>query len=72
MAVVVNRMMDLDVESLTGAAYDERSDVRTNQRDGYRERPWHATARCRRLWRPADAPGRRPGGTNRAFVQLDR
>jgi putative transposase len=27
--------MDLDVESLTGAAYGERS--------GYRERPWHTT-----------------------------
>ena len=43
MAVVVNRMMDLDVESLTGAAYGERSVVRTNQRNGYRERPWHTT-----------------------------
>ena len=41
MAVVVNRMMDVDVESLTGAAYGERSDDRTNQRNGYRERPWH-------------------------------
>ena len=43
MAVVVNRMMDLDVESLTGAAYGERTVVRTNQRNGYRERPWHTT-----------------------------
>ena len=37
----VNRMMDLEVESLTGAAHGERSAERTNQRDGYRERPWH-------------------------------
>ena len=43
MAVVVNRMMDLDVENLTGAAYGERTVVRTNQRNGYRERPWHTT-----------------------------
>jgi transposase-like protein len=43
MVFVANRMMDLDVESLTGAAYGERSDARTNQRNGYRERPWHTT-----------------------------
>src|SRR5262249_31376377 len=43
MTFVVNRMMDLDVESLTGAAYGERSDDRINQRNGYRERPWHTT-----------------------------
>jgi len=43
MMFVVNRMMDLDVESLTGAAYGERSADRTNQRNGYRERPWHTT-----------------------------
>ena len=43
MTFVVNRMMDLDVESLTGAAYGERSDGRVNQRNGYRERPWHTT-----------------------------
>jgi putative transposase len=43
MIFTVNRMMDLDVEGLTGAAYGERSDARTNQRNGYRERPWHTT-----------------------------
>jgi putative transposase len=43
MTFTVNRMMDLDVEGLTGAAYGERSDARTNQRNGYRERPWHTT-----------------------------
>ena len=43
MTFVVDRMMDLDVESLTGAAYGERSADRTNQRNGYRERPWHTT-----------------------------
>ena len=37
----VNRMMELDVESITGAAYGERSDTRQNSRNGYRERPWH-------------------------------
>src|SRR5262245_43581760 len=43
MTFVVSRMMDLDVESLTGAAYGERSADRTNQRNGDRERPWHTT-----------------------------
>jgi putative transposase len=43
MIFTVNRMMDLDVEGLTGAPYGERSDARTNQRNGYRERPWHTT-----------------------------
>ena len=43
MSFVVERMMDLDVESLTGAGYGERSDGRINQRNGYRERPWHTT-----------------------------
>jgi transposase-like protein len=39
MTFVVDRMMDLDVESLTGAAYGERSGDRRNQRNGYRDRP---------------------------------
>ena len=44
MTFVANRMMDLDVESLTGAAYNERSVHRSNQRNGYRERDWHTRA----------------------------
>lgn len=40
MTFAVNRMMALDVESLTGAAHGERSTLRTNQRNGYRERAW--------------------------------
>jgi putative transposase len=44
MTFVINRMMDLDVESLTGAAYSERSATRTTQRNGYRERDWHTRA----------------------------
>jgi len=37
-------MMDLEVESLTGAAHGERSAERTNHRNGYRERPWETRA----------------------------
>ena len=43
MTYTANRMMDLDVESLTGAGYGERSADRSNSRNGYRERPWHTT-----------------------------
>lgn len=38
--VILNRLMQMEVESLTGAAHGERSAVRTNQRNGYRERQW--------------------------------
>ena len=44
MTFVVNRMMDLDVESLTGAAHGERSATRSTQRNGYRERAWETRA----------------------------
>ena len=38
------RLMALEVESLTGAAPCERSPDRTNQRNGYRERDWETHA----------------------------
>lgn len=41
MTFVVNRMMDLDVENITNAAYGERAEDRKTSRNGYRERPWH-------------------------------
>lgn len=44
MAYVANRMMDMEVESLTGAAHGERSAARTNHRNGYRERAWETRA----------------------------
>lgn len=44
MTFVVNRMMDLEVESLTGAAHGERSAERVNHRNGYRERAWETRA----------------------------
>src|SRR6202163_843343 len=34
------RLMELEVESLTGAAHGERSPERVNHRNGYRERIW--------------------------------
>src|SRR3974390_2126097 len=39
-AFVAARMMDMEVESLTGAAHGERSADRMNSRNGYRARTW--------------------------------
>ena len=38
------RLMDLELEGLCGAGYGERSDERTNQRNGYRGRRWETRA----------------------------
>lgn len=44
LSYIANRMMDLEVESLTGDAHGERSPTRTNHRNGYRERAWETRA----------------------------
>ncbi len=38
------RLMDVDVEALCGAAYGERSVPRENSRNGYRDRAWETRA----------------------------
>src|SRR5437763_13841430 len=39
-----HRLMQLEVEGLTGAAYGEKSPERLAQRNGYRDRPWETRA----------------------------
>ena len=39
-AFVAQRLMDFDVESLCGTGHSGRSEDRTNQRNGYRDRAW--------------------------------
>lgn len=41
---VAQRLMEMDVETLCGAGYGERSAERANSRNGYRERVWETRA----------------------------
>ena len=44
LAHIVDRVMEFEIEQRTGAAYGERTDDRTNSRNGYRERLWETRA----------------------------
>src|SRR5690349_11200055 len=41
---VAQRLMELDVDGLCGAAHGERSEERDNWRNGYRDRVWETRA----------------------------
>jgi transposase-like protein len=68
MAYVANRMMDMEVESLTGAAHGERSAARVNHRNGYRERTWETRAGTVEL----EIPKLRKGSYFPAFLEPRR
>ena len=68
MTYVANRMMEMEVESLTGAAHGERSAERTNHRNGYREREWETRAGTI----PLEIPKLRKGSYFPAFLEPRR
>jgi len=41
---MAQRLMDVDVEALCGAGYDEKNPDRANSRNGYRDRAWETRA----------------------------
>jgi putative transposase len=67
-AFVAGRMMELEVEGLTGAGHGERSPNRINQRNGYRERAWETRVGSV----PLEIPKLRKGSYFPAFLEPRR
>jgi putative transposase len=67
-AFIASRMMELEVEGLTGAAHGERSPTRVNQRNGYRERTWETRAGAV----PLEIPKLRKGSYFPGFLEPRR
>jgi transposase-like protein len=67
-AFIASRMMELEVEGLTGAGHGERSPTRINQRNGYRERMWETRAGAV----PLEIPKLRKGSYFPAFLEPRR
>jgi transposase-like protein len=62
------RLMELEVQALTGAAYGERSPDRLAQRNGYRDRVWETRAGTVEL----DIPKLRKGSYFPSFLEPRR
>ena len=60
------RLMELEVGGLTGAAYGEKNPAVASQRNGYRERDWETRAGTVEL----RIPKLRKGSYFRAFLSL--
>jgi transposase-like protein len=67
-AFIAGRMMELEVEGLTGAGHGERTPNRINQRNGYRERVWETRAGAV----PLEIPKLRKGSYFPAFLEPRR
>jgi putative transposase len=67
-AFIASRMMELEVEGLTGAGHGERSSTRINQRNGYRERTWETRAGAV----PLEIPKLRKGSYFPGFLEPRR
>jgi len=67
-AFIASRVMELEVEGLTGAGHGERSPTRINQRNGYRERTWETRAGTV----PLEIPKLRKGSYFPAFLEPRR
>jgi putative transposase len=60
---LVQSLMDLDVANRCGAAHGERTEARSNSRNGYRDRTWETRAGTVAL----RIPKLRTGSTSRPF-----
>jgi transposase-like protein len=67
-AFIASRMMELEVEGLTGAGHGQRSPTRVNQRNGYRERTWKTRVGAM----PLGIPKLRKGSYFPAFLEPRR
>jgi putative transposase len=65
---MAQRLMDMDVEALCAAGYDQKSASRQNSRNGYRERPWDTRAGSI----PLKIPKLRSGSYFPAFLEPRR
>ena len=70
------RLMELETDTLCGAGHGERSESRTNHRNGYRDRDWQTRAGAVELRHPEAASGqllpRLPGTTPNGGEGADR
>jgi putative transposase len=56
------RLMELEIDNLTGAPHGERSPDRVNHRNSYRDRDWQTRAGHCRAAHPQTAQGELPSG----------